>query len=119
MCRSSKTLTSSTAGLTRGRLGGYRYGPNGTASLSYTHSVYSFETERERIRTHGVMAGIEEAVSPTMSVNLSGGAEYATGLDGDDIFLTANAGIVRNLADRYSTVLFVRTYPPRPALPTK
>lgn len=88
--------------------GGYRYGPNGTASISYAHSVYSFDTEREHIRTHGVMAGVEEAVSPTMSVNLSGGAEYATGLDGDDLFLTANAGIVKNLKDSVLTLSFVR-----------
>lgn len=88
--------------------GSYMYSPTGTASLSYTHSVYSFDTEREHIRTHGVMAGVEEAVSPTMSVNLAGGAEYATGLNGDDVFLTANAGVARNLKDSVLTLYFVR-----------
>lgn len=88
--------------------GGYMYGPTGTAGLAYTHSVYSFDTEREHIRTHGLMASIDEAVSSTMSVHLGGGGEYATGLNGDDLFLTANAGVMKNLKDSILSLSFAR-----------
>ncbi len=86
----------------------YRYSESGTANLSYIFTNYHFDTKKN-IETHALMLGAAEDVSPSVTVNLSGGAVYAPGLDGGDkYFLVANAGLEGTYRDSIVTLAYIR-----------
>lgn len=77
----------------------YRYSKSGAANLSYEYTKYRFDTEKN-VETHALMLGATEDVSPSTTVNISGGAVYAPSLDGNGkYFLVANAGIAAEYKD--------------------
>ena len=90
--------------------GRYIYSRSGTALLSYTYTDFRFDADgNTEVNSHGVSAGVEEAVGRSVKVNLGGGVEYAAGLNGgDDLFFTANAGIEKTLKDSVMTLSFER-----------
>lgn len=86
----------------------YRYSKSGTANLSYEFTNYHFDT-RKNVETHTLRLGAAEEVSHSMTVNLSGGAVYAPGLDGGDkYFLVANAGIAGEYKDSTLSLSYTR-----------
>lgn len=91
-------------------LGRYLYSQTGTALLSYTYTNFRFDSDgRKNIDTHNVSMGIEEAVGQSVKVNLTGGLEYAEGLNGgDELFIVANAGIEKTLRDSVINLAFER-----------
>jgi len=90
--------------------GKYAYSRSGTARFSYSYTNYDFESDGSNVvQTHGVSAGIAEAVSATLNLDLGGGVSYAKGLDGsDELFVTANAGIKKTLKDSVMSLAYER-----------
>lgn len=88
----------------------HAYSQTGTANLSYSYTVYDFDTEDSKITAHGVGFGLREAVSSSMTLELGGGAEYANYIDqgGNDLFLTGNAALEKALKDSYMTLSYER-----------
>lgn len=85
----------------------YRYEQNGTARLTYRYADYKFDTGSD-VASHGVSLGIIEDVAPTLTADFSAGVAYTPGLDGDDYFLTAAAGLEKVYRNSVFSVAYTR-----------
>lgn len=91
--------------------GRYRYSQTGTARLRYALSVYHFDTDGGNdITTNGLSIGMEEALTPTLTVDAGAGAEYASNLDssGGQTFLIANASLKKTMKDSAMSLSYQR-----------
>lgn len=90
--------------------GKYSYSQNGALRARYAFTNFHFDANGGTdIETHEVAAGVEQALSRSVKVNLGAGAEYASGLRGDDeVFITAEAGVEKTLKDSVMTLAYDR-----------
>lgn len=85
----------------------YKYEQNGTARFTYRYTDYKFDTDSD-VESHGVSLGIIEDLTPTLSADFSAGVAYTPGLDGDDYFLTAAAGLEKTYRNSVFSVAYTR-----------
>lgn len=85
----------------------YKYEQNGTARFTYRYTDYKFDTDND-VESHGVSLGIIEDVAPTLTADFSAGVAYTPGLNGDDYFFTAAAGLEKIYRDSVLSVAYTR-----------
>ncbi len=85
----------------------YKYEQNGTARFTYRYTDYKFDTDND-VESHGLSLGIIEDVAPTLTADFSAGVAYTPGLNGDDYFFTAAAGLEKVYRGSVLSVAYTR-----------
>ncbi len=88
----------------------YNLNEKRSTSLTYTFSNYSFGAGEgvNHTKTHGLSAGLDEEISPTLSFGLSLGVVYTPDLS-DDLDWTAEANLTKTLKNTTASLVYRRS----------